>query len=180
MRREVGSSGTFPESLALNDIFYIQKRAMPDWDAFRRQRGSWGPQWFPGLLDGMSLLRFLETLLEAPQTMQHGSPTLFSQGSGPHARDREATRTAHISPFSQSRQGICTMPFPCSERDGDSLAPGNQANGQESGVTGCSEGQGSLGTWGMWAEAGWMLDTCMFRSTVYPHQHSSGARDSDT
>jgi hypothetical protein len=40
------------------------------------------------------------------------------------------------------------MPFPCSEKDGDSLAPGNQANGQESGVTGCSEGQGSLGTGG--------------------------------
>lgn len=46
------------------------------------------------------------------------------------------------------------MSYPCNERDGDSLVSGNQADGQESGVTGCSEGWGDLGTWGMWAEAG--------------------------
>lgn len=56
--------------------------------------------------------------------------------------------------YEDQGQGICTMRFPCRERDRDSLAPGNQANGHESGVIGCSEGQGSLGTWGMWAEAG--------------------------
>lgn len=86
----------------------------------------------------------------------------FSQGLGPHAGDREAKRSAHISPSPHppsefclvTVMKVCTMSYPCNERDGDSLVSGNQADGQESGVTGCSEGWGDLGTWGMWAEAG--------------------------
>lgn len=62
--------------------------------------------------------------------------------------------------YEDHSQGVCTMPFPCSERDGDSLAPGNQADGQESAVTGCSEGQGNLGPGGIWAEVGSMSNTC--------------------
>lgn len=98
---------------------------------FQETEGSWGPQWFPGLLDGLSLLRFLETLLGAPQTMQHGSPTLFSQGSGPHARDREATRTAHISPSPQPPRELCLVMVMEITARGSALCPSHAVRKME-------------------------------------------------
>lgn len=141
MRREFRPSGSFPGSLVLtNNMFYIRKRTEPDWEGLRDLEG-------PGaLLNGAqapgqaALVKIFRNTLGNTQPCSM-VPLLFSQGLGPHARDREAERMAHISLSPQPppelsghghedhSQRNCVMLCPCREGDGDSLAPGNKADG---------------------------------------------------
>lgn len=107
--------------------------------------------------------------------MQRGSPILFQprlRSTCQRQGSQEDSSHQPLSPaspralsghgYEDRSQGDLHCAFPCSERDGDSLAPGNQASGagEPRHLGGVGRGRPDVGH--------------MLRGTVRPHQHVSG------